>query len=98
MTRAGDGAGLARLPRESKGEAVRLLQAYLRDEMDHDAGELATELLLDFVAEMVGPFYYNEALSDARRVAADRAATTDEEIFALERSLAHLKRGLTGER
>ncbi len=74
-----------RLPKEEKAEYVRRLQEYVQAEFDLEIGELATEFLLDFVAELAGPAYYNEALEDARAVASNRADSIQEEILALRK-------------
>ena len=74
-----------KLARDQKLEAVRQLQQYFRDELEEEIGDLPAELLLGFVSELIGPFAYNQALTDARRIVADRSAAMDEEILALER-------------
>jgi uncharacterized protein (DUF2164 family) len=80
-------AGASPFPKVSKEqrlELVRQLQTYFRDELDQDLGDLAAGLLLDFLGPKIGAFYYNQALTDARKVVAERAQTIDEELFALE--------------
>jgi len=74
-----------KLTRDQKLEPVRQLQQYFRDELDEEIGDLPADFLLDFVFELIGPFAYNQALTDARHIVADRSAVIDEEILALER-------------
>lgn len=76
-----------KLPREQKLQAVRQLQQYFRDELEQEIGDLPAELLFDFLAGLAGPFYYNEALADARKQLADRLDALTEDLIALERPL-----------
>lgn len=72
-----------KLSKEQRAEIVREVQQYFRDEFDLELGELRAGLVADFFGRVIGPLHYNEAITDARALAADRAATTDEELFAL---------------
>ncbi len=74
-----------KLERPQKLDLVRDLQQYLHDEMELEPGDLASELLLDFVAELLGPHIYNEALLDARAVASRQADAMQEALLELER-------------
>jgi len=74
-----------KLERPRKLELVHDLQQYLHDEMELEPGDLATELLLDFVAELLGPHLYNQALFDARAVASRQADAMQEALLELER-------------
>jgi uncharacterized protein (DUF2164 family) len=76
-----------KLTPDQKVEAIRLLQQYLRDEHDFELGDLGTELLLEFVTKITGPISYNEAVNDARAIAADRAETIQEELLGLTRGV-----------
>lgn len=74
-----------KLERPKKLELVRDLQEYLHSEMELDPGDLGTELLLDFVADLLGPHIYNQALFDARAVASRQADVMQEALLELER-------------
>ena len=76
-----------KIPREQKLEAVRQLQQYVRDQLDQELGDLPAELLFDFMSNLLGPFHYNEALADARKVAAERHESLNDDLIALERPL-----------
>ena len=76
-----------KLTKEQKAEAVRQLQQYLRDDHDVELGDLGTEMLLEFVAKITGPISYNEAVEDARAIAANRADTIQEELLGLIRGV-----------
>ena len=78
-------AAAVKIERPQKTELIRELRSYVSDELDIDAGDLATELLLDFVVELVEPHIFNEALFDARAVASRQADALQEAIIELER-------------
>ncbi|MET0550616.1 MAG: DUF2164 family protein, partial [Xanthomonas sp.] len=73
-------ARTAVLGREDKRAIAEQLQAYLRTdlllqlgaqvglrtELQQQVGAFEAEFLLDFVAERIGPHYYNRGLHDAR--------------------------------
>ena len=64
---------------------VRALKAHLKDELDVEIGGLEAEFLLDFMAERLGPHFYNDGLRDARAALAKRVELIDEDIEMLER-------------
>jgi uncharacterized protein (DUF2164 family) len=61
------------------------LQEYFASERDEDLGELAVMLLYSFVAEKIGPYFYNLGLSDARRRIEQLLAGIGEDLKAWER-------------
>jgi uncharacterized protein (DUF2164 family) len=87
------GPPLQAIPRAEKLEAVKQLQQYLEDELEVQAGDLGAELLLDFVAELVGPVYYNAALDDARLVVMRRDEALQEDLAVLERTVQFREAG-----
>ncbi len=62
------------------------LRHYFRDELDIDLRDLPAEMLVDFLAREIGPFFYNRALYDAQAVVATKAEDISEAIAGLERS------------
>ncbi len=78
---------LKRLSKDQKTELLRQVQQYFRVEFEVELGDLRAELVLEFFGALVGPLHYNEAIEDARAVAAARAETIQEEIFGLTRKL-----------
>jgi uncharacterized protein (DUF2164 family) len=69
---------------ETKAIAASI-QRYFREELDQDLGQLPAEMLLDFMAEQVGPYFYNRGLRDAQTVLTQKAEDTADAIYALER-------------
>lgn len=54
------------LSREEREDALRRLRTYFERERDEELGDLALTLLYDFIAEEIGPYFYNKGLSDAQ--------------------------------
>lgn len=74
-----------KLKDEDRQQAQRRLQEYFASERGEDLGELAVMLLYDFVAEELGPYFYNLGLSDARRRIEQLLAGIGEDLEAWER-------------
>jgi uncharacterized protein (DUF2164 family) len=75
---------MTRFTREQKLPAIRAVQGWFLRERDEEIGDLAAEFLVDALGPTVGRLCYNEAIHDARAIAAERMSTLDEELFALE--------------
>lgn len=70
---------------EQKRALIRKVQAYFTAELDVEIGGIATELLLDFLQEETGAFYYNKGLHDAQIAFRQQVDSFDDAIYALER-------------
>ena len=76
------------MPSLEKDDRVQLaarLRAYLKDELDVEVGGLDAEFLLDFMADRVGPRFYNQGLRDAAAALAKRMDVLTEALEELER-------------
>ena len=71
--------------REETADITARLRAYFRDELDTDLDALPAEMLLDFLAREIGPFFYNRAVYDAQAVVAKKAEDINEALAGLER-------------
>ena len=49
-----------RLDQKSKKELVERLQEYMADDLKIEIGGFDAEFMLDFFAEQIGGFYYNQ--------------------------------------
>lgn len=72
---------------EEKMKLIPRIQQYFARERDEEMGILAAEIFLDFVAAEIGPFIYNQALANARRVLTDNAAELEFKLYELEQPL-----------
>ncbi|WP_420470005.1 DUF2164 domain-containing protein [Brevundimonas sp. FT23042] len=62
------------------------LRPYFREELDVELRDLPAEMLIDFLAREIGPFFYNRALYDAQAVLKQKADDLAEAVAGLERS------------
>jgi len=53
------------LDKERKQRVVRAIQIYFAEKLDQEIGQLAAELLLEFLVKQIGPAIYNQAVKDA---------------------------------
>ena len=53
------------ISKEEIGQLVASIQKYIREELDHEIGELQAKLLLEYVLKEIGPFAYNQGVRDA---------------------------------
>ena len=54
------------LRREEREDALVRLRAYFGRERGEEPGELGAILIYDFVAEELGPYFYNKGIEDAQ--------------------------------
>jgi len=64
---------------------ARAVTAYLKDELDVEIGGMDALLLLDFLAERLGPHYYNQALHDAQALLQAKLEALGEGFYELEK-------------
>jgi uncharacterized protein (DUF2164 family) len=64
---------------------TRALSRYLKDELEVEIGGMDALLLLDFLADTIGPHFYNQGLADAQAVLAKRLEDLTEAITAIEK-------------
>ncbi|GAW40877.1 hypothetical protein SH203_01279 [Brevundimonas sp. SH203] len=75
-----------RFSREEVAAITAKLRPYFRDEMDVELRDLPAEMLIDFLAREIGPFFYNRALYDAQAVLKKKADDLAEAVAGLERA------------
>lgn len=81
-----------KLPKEDKEVLVRSVQAYFEEEHGETIGEIRAEALIDYMIGELAPHLYNHGLADARRVLAEKAAQTEDELYALVKPLRTIRR------
>ena len=70
---------------ETRQVLARKLAAYLARELDVEVGGLAAGLLLDFVAEELGPHFYNQGLRDAQALFQKKWEQIGEAVYEIEK-------------
>ena len=63
---------------------VAEIQDYFREELDLSIGALPAEMLMQFFAERMGAYFYNQGLHDAQALVRQKMDKVSDEIFALE--------------
>ena len=64
---------------------ARLLSNRLKSEFELDVAPYETLDLLTFLAETIGPYFYNQGVRDAQAVVSDRAESVLEALYAIEK-------------
>ncbi len=72
----------------NRDELVARIKAYFRDELDQDIGGFDAEFLLDFFAEEIGGYFYNQALSDVHTLLSKQMEAIEDTIYALEKPVS----------
>ena len=81
---------MARIDLDKATSAVlaRRVRDYLKDEAGVEIDPVDALRLLDFLAEALGPHYYNQALIDAEAVLKDRVDAIADAIAGLSRPMS----------
>lgn len=70
-----------------KIEVIAKLQKYFENELQQELGSFDAEFLLDFFAEKVGGYYYNQGLADALKGFESKIEDVSELIYQLEKDV-----------
>lgn len=74
-----------KLPRDQKAALVQGIQDYFEKEGIEAIGNLQAEGLLDFFLQEAGPYVYNCAVEDARKIVLERIQSVEDDLYALQR-------------
>jgi uncharacterized protein (DUF2164 family) len=77
--------------KERRAAAIDRIQRHFADELDQTLGAFAAERLLEFFAEEVGGFYYNQGLADAQTVFGRAVDSVNDTIYSLEQREARAR-------
>jgi uncharacterized protein (DUF2164 family) len=55
------------LSKEEKKKAIQDIREYFLKERNEEIGDLAGEIIFDFISEKIGPYFYNKAVIDIQR-------------------------------
>ena len=70
------------LSKEARADASASLKRYFRENMPEAIGDLAADLLLNYIIEEIGPAIYNRAIADAQARLQQRVQDLDGELYA----------------
>jgi uncharacterized protein (DUF2164 family) len=71
--------------REEKERIVKKVETYFVNELDHKIGNFEAEFLIDFFADEIGAYFYNQGLSDAQLLYTEKAEELSYTIQELEK-------------
>jgi uncharacterized protein (DUF2164 family) len=74
------------LSRENNQDLVPVIKRYMDEQLDHSMGDLAAELLLDFMVERLAPVFYNMGLQDAAGAVQEYALDMEARLGVMEPS------------
>jgi uncharacterized protein (DUF2164 family) len=78
---------LKKLPFDQKKALMEKIQYYYHIELGETLGDLATENMIEFMLQTLGPLVYNEALKDTRAVVNERILSLEDELYTLEKPI-----------
>jgi uncharacterized protein (DUF2164 family) len=73
------------LSREDRALALDRIREHLETERGEEVGDLAVIMLYDFIAEDIGPLFYNEGLNTAQQVLRRAGDSIDADLDAAKR-------------
>jgi uncharacterized protein (DUF2164 family) len=73
--------------KQQKDSMISEIQRFFYEERNEEIGSLAAENVLEFVKNHLGPYFYNEAIKDARSLMEQKMASIEEDLFALEKNI-----------
>ncbi len=73
------------ISREEKERLLLKVQRHLSDEAEVELGRFDAEALVDLVAAVIGPFYYNKGLRDAQALLARQVDQINDALYEMER-------------
>jgi uncharacterized protein (DUF2164 family) len=60
------------------------LRRYFVEELDSEIGQLPAEMMVEFIAQKLGVYFYNRGLYDAQQLLNERMADVSDQMLALE--------------
>jgi uncharacterized protein (DUF2164 family) len=73
------------ISREEKERLLLKIQRHLSDEVEVELGRFEAEALVDLVADLLGPHYYNKGLRDAQVLVARQVDQINDALYEMER-------------
>lgn len=70
---------------EEKTQVVQKVKEYFEEQLGHEIGSFDAEFLIDFFADEVGAYFYNQGLEDAQAVFTRKLDEVSDSIYELER-------------
>lgn len=66
--------------------ALQVLRRFLEDRFELELGSFEVQEVLDLISREIAPHYYNKAIADTQVLLADRFASLESDLWALEKA------------
>jgi uncharacterized protein (DUF2164 family) len=66
--------------------ALQVLRRFLEERFELELGSFEVQEVLDLIGREIAPHYYNKAIADAQALLADRFASLESDLWALEKA------------
>ncbi|MBO1627162.1 DUF2164 domain-containing protein [Bacillus cereus] len=74
-----------KIPNEKKEELVEQIQQFFEEEDLDTIGRFQAERLIEEMIKLLGPYVYNQAIGDARKLVTDKLSNIEEDLYVLEK-------------
>ncbi|PEP55972.1 DUF2164 domain-containing protein [Bacillus pseudomycoides] len=74
-----------KIPNEKKDELVEQIQKFFEEEDLDTVGRFQAERLIEEMIKLLGPYAYNQAIGDARKLITDKLSNIEEDLYVLEK-------------
>lgn len=79
-------AALLELEGAQQQAALQVLQRFLEDRFELELGSFEVQEVLDLISREIAPHYYNKAIADTQVLLANRFASLESDLWALEKA------------
>ncbi|KUP06429.1 hypothetical protein Q75_07780 [Bacillus coahuilensis p1.1.43] len=76
-----------KLPKQERDQILHRIITHHYEQTGDEMGEIAAENLLDFMLKEIGPYFYNQAVSDSLETLEQKYYSMEEDLQALKRPL-----------
>ncbi|MDM5189287.1 DUF2164 domain-containing protein [Bacillus sp. DX4.1] len=78
---------IVKIPNEKKEQLVEQIQQFFEEEELAAIGRFQAEHLIEEMIKLLGPYAYNQAIGDARKLVTDKLANLEEDLYVLEKTI-----------
>ncbi|RAP27023.1 hypothetical protein C2W64_01169 [Brevibacillus laterosporus] len=75
-----------KIPNEKKEMIVENIQRFFEEEDMEKIGRFQAERLINQMIKELGPYVYNQAIGDARKLVLDKLSNLEEDLYVLEKT------------
>lgn len=76
-----------KIPKEQKEVIIENIQRFFEEEDMERIGSFQAEALIHQMIKEIGPYIYNQAIKDARKLVLDKLTNIEEDLYVLEKPI-----------